>query len=152
MPLLSMHSEIGDLTLREEAGRIVSLDWSWGGEQETTSLLEEARRQIRDYLAGARRQFDLPIEPSGSDFQRRVWRAMTAIPYGQTRTYGELAEILDSAPRAIGSACGRNPIPIIVPCHRVLARGSGLGGYSGHEGLATKRRLLDLEGIAYLEK
>ena len=110
-----------------------------------TPLLSEAARQLDAYFAGGRTDFDLPLAAAGTVFDRRVWAAMRAIPYGETRTYGDLAHLTDSGPRAVGRACGRNPIPIIVPCHRILARG-GLGGYSGAGGLATKTRLLALEG------
>ncbi len=147
MPQLSLHSPIGDLTLSEEDGRLVSLDWGWGCLQEPTPLLESARTQLEEYFDGKRRDFDLPLAPHGSDFQRRVWDALLAIPYGEVRRYSQLAAALGSAPRAIGTACGRNPLPIIIPCHRVVAIGGGLGGYSGMDGIETKRTLLTLEGV-----
>ena len=87
----------------------------------------------------------MPLAPAGSGFRQRVWQAMQAIPVGETRSYGALARALGSAPRAVGGACGANPIPILIPCHRVVA-GGGLGGYSGGAGLATKIALLKLEG------
>lgn len=107
--------------------------------------LAEARDQLLAYLAGRRRCFSLPLAPGGSDFQREVWSALLRIPWGETRTYGELARRLgrEGAARAIGTANGANPLPLLIPCHRVLAA-DGLGGYSG--GLALKRRLLELEG------
>ena len=83
-------------------------------------------------------------------FQKRVWAAMSEIPYGETATYGGLATMLDSGPRAVGMACGRNPIPIVVPCHRVLASGGREGGFSGGRGLPTKRQLLAIEGTVLL--
>jgi methylated-DNA-[protein]-cysteine S-methyltransferase len=89
--------------------------------------------------------FDLPVAPHGSAFQCRVWDALRAIPPGETRTYGDLAQLLGSSARAIGQANGANPIPIVIPCHRVVAAAGRLGGYSGGEGAATKRVLLDLE-------
>ncbi len=107
--------------------------------------LAEARDQLLAYLAGRRRSFSLPLAPGGSDFQRQVWAALVRIPWGETRTYGELARRLgrEGAARAVGSANGANPLPLLIPCHRVVAAG-GLGGYSG--GLALKRQLLELEG------
>jgi len=147
MPRLSLESPFGRLSLFEENGAIVALDW--GGKRSTgapTPLLLQAKRQLDAYLAGKRHDFDLPLAPEGSAFERRVWRLMDAIPYGETRSYGELASGLDAAPRAIGQACGRNPIPILIPCHRVLAADGALGGYSGGKGVDTKRRLLVLEG------
>lgn len=104
----------------------------------------ELRRQAREYTDGARCGFDLGVRfPDG--FTGRVMRAMAAIPYGETRTYGELAAELDSAPQAVGGACGRNPVPLVVPCHRVVAA-DGLGGFSAEGGPALKRRLLEHEG------
>ena len=101
--------------------------------------------QLEEYLAGTRREFELDVDPIASDFQRRVWQAVSAIPFGETRTYGDIAAALGSpgAARAVGLACGRNPVAIVVPCHRVVAAGGRLGGYGG--GLEWKRRLLALE-------
>lgn len=99
------------------------------------------RRQVREYEAGRRRTFDVDVTFPDS-FAGRVMREMTAIPYGRTRTYGELAAALDSAPRAVGGACGRNPVPLVVPCHRVIRADGGLGGFSSPGGVALKRRLL----------
>lgn len=84
-------------------------------------MLEEAARQLHQYFAGERPGFDLPMQPHGTLFQKRVWAAMVEIPCGKTATYGGLARQLESAPRAIGGACGRNPLPIVIPCHRVVA-------------------------------
>ncbi|MHB0986673.1 MAG: methylated-DNA--[protein]-cysteine S-methyltransferase [Sulfuricella sp.] len=103
--------------------------------------------QLRGYLDGFPVRFDVPLAPRGTPFQNRVWQALRRIPYGSTQSYGELARLLDSAPRAVGQACGANPIPVIIPCHRVLAR-HGLGGFmnsSGGEPLAIKRWLLEHE-------
>lgn len=141
---LSLHSPLGDLTVSEEAGRIVSVDWGWGCEQAETALLREARAQLFSYFDGARTAFDLPLAPSGTAYQLRVWEALTRIPYGATRTYAEVAADVGGAPRSVGQANSNNPIPILIPCHRVVASG-GVGGYSGGSGLDTKRWLLDLE-------
>jgi methylated-DNA-[protein]-cysteine S-methyltransferase len=89
--------------------------------------------------------FDLPLNPPGSDFQKKVCFAMVAIPGGQTKSYGEIAKNIESSAQAVGNACGLNPIPIIIPCHRVLAAGKEMGGFSGLGGLDTKRALLNLE-------
>jgi methylated-DNA-[protein]-cysteine S-methyltransferase len=104
-----------------------------------------AREQLADYFTGRRRRFELPLAPAGTDFQRRVWEALERIPYGETAGYGELAERLGAprAPRAVGAANGRNPISIIVPCHRLVGADGGLTGYGG--GLDRKRFLLALE-------
>ncbi len=109
-------------------------------------LLQVAVRQISEYFAGARRAFELPLEPRGTPFQLRVWDLLVQIPYGETRTYGELAKLLNrpEASRAVGAANGSNPIPIVIPCHRVIGAGGALTGYGG--GLDRKRFLLELEG------
>ncbi len=144
---LTIETKIGPVTITERAGAIAALDWGTrAAAPESTPLLAEAARQLRAYFAGRLKGFDLPLALSGSPFQRRVFEAMRAIPYGAVLSYGEIARAVDSAPRAIGGACGANPVPIIVPCHRVVASGRRLGGYSGHGGLATKRFLLALEG------
>ncbi len=146
MPQLSFQSPIGALTLTEEDGRIISVDWGWGCLQQTSPLLEATRQQLEEYFDGRRRDFDLPLDPPGTAFQRRVWDALRGIPFGEVRRYGELAQTLGTAPRALGGACGRNPIPILIPCHRVVAQSGALGGYSGLDGIETKRFLLRLEG------
>lgn len=114
-------------------------------EQRATDVLLEAERQIDEYLYGGRRAFDLPLHAEGTDFAKDVWRALLEIPYGGTRTYGEVAEMCGhpGAARAVGTACAGNPLPIIVPCHRVVPASGGIGRYSG--GTALKRQLLDLE-------
>lgn len=148
MPQLSLHTPLGEITVSEEDGAIVSLDWGRGSDQEATPLLREAREQLHDYFDGKRVTFQLPLAPHGSAFQRRVWEALTRIPPGETRSYLDIARELASAPRAVGQANGRNPIPILIPCHRVVAANGTLGGYSGGDGPSTKRYLLDLEARA----
>jgi methylated-DNA-[protein]-cysteine S-methyltransferase len=108
-------------------------------------VLVATQRQLEEYFAGARRAFDLPLDARGTDFQQRVWDELRAIPFGQTRSYGELAKRLGDANlmRAVGAANGSNPISIIVPCHRVIGASGKLVGYAG--GLKTKAYLLDLE-------
>jgi methylated-DNA-[protein]-cysteine S-methyltransferase len=147
MPSLSIPSPIGQLTIEEAGDMIVAIRWGDGGGN-GSPLLAEAARQLAAFFDGRLKDFDLPLSPAGTAFENRVWQAMQVIPYGETRTYGDLAHATDSGPRAVGRACGRNPIPIVIPCHRVLARG-GLGGYSGDGGLVTKQRLLALEGALH---
>jgi len=146
MTQLSMHSPVGDLTISEDDGAIVSLDWGWGAVQTETPLLHEAKRQLDLYFDGDLKRFNLPLRPYGTAFRKRVWDAMVQIPYGKTETYKEMAGKLDSAARAVGGACGANPIPIIIPCHRVLGANGALGGYSGEGDTETKAFLLRLEG------
>jgi len=146
MAHLTCSSPLGDLTLFEEGGAIVSLDWGAAEGGEETPLLRKAVDQLDAYFEGATITFDLPLNPFGTSFQRKLWKALSDIPYGHTLTYGELAHRIDSGPRAIGGACGKNPIPIIIPCHRVLAANGKMGGYSGLGELDTKQFLLRLEG------
>ncbi|WP_168581998.1 methylated-DNA--[protein]-cysteine S-methyltransferase [Gephyromycinifex aptenodytis] len=110
-------------------------------------VLGRCLSQLREYFHGTRRSFDLPVRPSGSAFQREVLAAISAIPYGSTRSYGQLAAELGRprAAQAVGSAVGRNPISIVIPCHRVLGASGALTGYAG--GLDVKRKLLRLEGV-----
>ena len=115
------------------------------GKGEETPLLRAAREALMAYFAGERRDFDLPLDPAGTDFQRAVWEALRAIPYGGTRTYGEIAAAVGrpKAVRAVGQANHVNPLPIFIPCHRVVGKGGALTGYAG--GLDLKRALLALE-------
>jgi methylated-DNA-[protein]-cysteine S-methyltransferase len=145
MAHLVLPSPVGHLTLFEEDGAIVAVEWGRAPGGRATPLLAEARDQLAAYFRGRLRRFDLPLGPHGTRFQRRAWKAMTAIPYGEVRSYVQLARRLRTAPRPVGGACRRNPIPIVIPCHRVVAA-NGLGGYSGGAGLHTKRLLLRLEG------
>ena len=111
---------------------------------------ERACRQLEGYFEDPEFRFDVPLASRGTPFQRRVWRQISAIDAGHTRSYGEIARELDSSPRAVGQACGANPVPLVVPCQRVLAAG-GLGGFAHHEGgfhLSVKRWLLAHEGAA----
>ncbi len=144
---IAVDSPVGRLTITATPDAIIAIGWADDADGHEMPLLAEARRQLEAYFDRRLTHFDLPLSPAGSPFEQRVWAAMRQIPQGQTRCYGELAMEVGSGPRAIGRACGRNPIPIVIPCHRVLARG-GLGGYSGGAGLATKQALLTLEGAA----
>ena len=151
MPQVSLHSPVGDISISEDDSHIVAVDWGWGRDQAKTPLLREAVKQLNAYFDGKLMAFDLPLLAQGTAFQKRVWAEMLKIPMGQVRSYGQMAARLDSGAQAIGTACGKNPIPIIIPCHRVVGTGN-LGGYSGgdgwatpDDGLATKVALLRLE-------
>ena len=113
------------------------------------ALAAKAGKQLAAYLSDPKARFDLPLKPAGTEFQRRVWKSIAAIPRGRTLTYGEIAGKLKNAPRAVGQACGRNPFPVVVPCHRVVAADGGLGGFARQRGgflLDVKRWLLEHEG------
>jgi methylated-DNA-[protein]-cysteine S-methyltransferase len=146
MARLTFATPFGNLTVRESDDHLVGL-W-WGGEPggDETPLTTAAREQFTAYLAGEHRTFSLPIAPAGTEFQRGAWDEIARVAYGEIATYGGLAAALGSGPRALAGACARNPLPLIIPCHRVVAAGGHLGGYSGGAGLDTKRALLRLEG------
>jgi methylated-DNA-[protein]-cysteine S-methyltransferase len=144
VPLLSLHTPVGDLSVAEVDGAIVAVEWGWGRDQDETTLLRRAREQLHAYFDTALTDFDLPLTPEGSPYRQSVWRALLAIPYGAVRTYLDIAHAAGGSPRSVGGANGANPIPIIIPCHRVVAT-NGIGGYSGGDGLPTKRALLTLE-------
>jgi methylated-DNA-[protein]-cysteine S-methyltransferase len=143
-------SPIGELLLVGDGESLTRLDFGSAhvhpGWRREPSAFAEARDQLDAYFAGELRTFDLPLAPTGTPFQRQVWDALTAIPYGETTSYGELAESIGrpGSARAVGAANGRNPIAIVVPCHRVIGADRTLTGYAG--GLTAKRTLLTLEG------
>lgn len=141
---------IGRIGIAEEGGAITNV--FFGGTvspksfvEKETPLLCQAAKQLEEYFAGTRKEFSLPCAPQGTPFQREVWDALLEIPYGETRTYGEIASCLGrpTASRAVGAANSRNPISFIVPCHRVVGAGGKLTGYAG--GIPLKQRLLDME-------
>jgi len=143
-------ADFGGLTLWLEASpdgiRAISFNPAAAGQRHDRSpLLAEAVSQLREYFAARRREFQLPLDAEGSPFQKRVWGELVKIPYGETRSYAQIAATLGSplAVRAVGAANGANPIAIVVPCHRVIGAGGKLVGYGG--GLALKKRLLELE-------
>lgn len=154
-----MQSPIGDLILVEENGALTTVGFTNGTRpatpppdgEERPERFDEVIRQLQEYFSVARREFDLALAPQGTPFQRRVWNALREIPFGRSASYGEIARRLENpnAMRAVGLANGRNPIPVIIPCHRVIGADGSLTGYGG--GLPIKRKLLALEGIEFRE-
>ena len=155
-PLFSttINSPVGDMSLVASDRALVALVWRREAhrgafhnatEHPEHDVLRETTRQLREYFAGKRRQFDLELDFRGTDFQRSVWSTLLTIPYGETRTYGQIAEAIGNptAVRAVGAANGRNPISIIAPCHRVIGMNGNLTGFGG--GLDAKAYLLTLE-------
>ncbi|WP_097803473.1 methylated-DNA--[protein]-cysteine S-methyltransferase [Pelagimonas varians] len=149
MPTLFINTPTGPMQIVQKDDAIVRVEWAEYGNSETTPLLKEAQAQIDAYFAGTLRVFDLPLSVRGSDFQKKVCDAIYAIPFGETRRYGDLAKDIGVSAQAVGGGCGGNPIPLIIPCHRVLAA-TGLGGFSGSHGVETKVALLRHEGAASL--
>ncbi|MGQ9366298.1 methylated-DNA--[protein]-cysteine S-methyltransferase [Azospirillum sp. ST 5-10] len=143
-------SPLRPLLLTAADGALTAVGWCTGpAGGDADPVLDLAAEQLAEYFAGRRIRFALPLNPRGTPFQHRVWQAMAEIPFGRVASYGDLARSLGTAARAVGGACGRNPIPIVIPCHRVVA-GAGPGGYSGFGGLDTKAWLLDHERAAAL--
>lgn len=142
-------TEIGRLYLAEENGFIVMLTSGQAPETDTlgeSSLLTQAAAEVTEYLAGNRRKFTVPIKTKGTPFQEKVWDALQRIPFGETRSYGQIAREVGSpkGARAVGMACNRNPILLLIPCHRIVGSTGKLVGFAA--GLSTKERLLKLEG------
>jgi methylated-DNA-[protein]-cysteine S-methyltransferase len=142
-------TEIGQIGIAEEDGYITDVvfgnDVLQGAEMAETRLLKKAYGQIEEYLLGIRKAFDLPLLVEGTEFQEKVWKELENIPYGETRTYAQIAEAVGKpkAVRAVGAANNRNTLPIFIPCHRVVGSNGSLTGYSG--GLEAKRKLLEIE-------
>jgi methylated-DNA-[protein]-cysteine S-methyltransferase len=161
---LKLTSPIGTLLAEHDGERVTGLHLPKPGTHQTHPFAAEPSRddalgwalseQLRDYFRGRRKEFDLPLSLAGTAFQQRVWAALSEIPYGETRSYSDIAAMvgIPKAPRAVGQANSRNPVPIIVPCHRVLASGNRLGGYMGSgpdgPGAELKRWFLRHEGVA----
>lgn len=149
MPQLSLHTPIGPVTVSAEDAAIVALDWGWGRDQDPTPLLLQARDWLQAYFDGEVRPMDLPLAPFGTAYRRRVWETILGIPCGAAWSYRRVAEDAGGSARSIGMAMATNPIPLLIPCHRVVGSGAGgrmlIGGYSGGEGIETKRFLLDHE-------
>ncbi|SPJ28193.1 methylated-DNA--[protein]-cysteine S-methyltransferase [Falsiruegeria mediterranea] len=149
MPMIAVDTQFGRLGIVEEDGAITKLDWDGEDQGEITPLLTEAAKQMAAYDSGQLETFDLPLRVEGSQMQRDVCDAMLAIPFGYTRTYGELAKDLGYSAQSVGQGCGGNPIPVIIPCHRVMGA-RGLTGFSGKGGVEMKVALLRHEGAAGL--
>ena len=143
----SVDTPVGRLGLLQDNSQLLFVGWDSSTYQPTTDkVLLDVEKQLSEYFSGDRKVFDIEVSMTGTDFQKKVWAIISSVPYGQTMSYNDIAKKLDSGPRAVANACGKNHIPIIVPCHRILPSSGKLGGYSGGEGPATKRKLLELEG------
>ena len=147
-----LDTPIGRLRLVSSRSRLTAIEFEGHhgdpgtGTEAVDHVLERTASQLRQYFAGQRKQFDLPLAPAGTAFQRSVWTALAAIPWGGLRSYADIARAIDrpTAVRAVGAANGRNPLPIVIPCHRVIGSNGALTGFAG--GLDIKRQLLRLEG------
>lgn len=152
----TIDSPLGSLTVESDGDSLTGLSISAtplkaSGGTPSSAVLAHTCAQLDEYFAGTRKDFDLPLSVTGTAFQNKVWNALREIPYGDSTSYQELGKSagVGSAPRAVGGAVGANPIPIVIPCHRVLSATQTLTGYSAGQGVETKKILLDLEGISY---
>lgn len=149
---ITTESPLGPLALYSDGQHLTAIEI---GQRVTGAephpLLTDVAEQIQEYFAGTRQVFDIPLRTAGTAFQESIWEALEEIPYGQTLSYGQLGLAVGKpgSARAVGGAVGANPIPIVIPCHRVLASDRRLTGYSGGDGIPTKEKLLDLEQISY---
>lgn len=152
MPSMICKTPFCQIKVCVEDGNITAIDFfakQKASDQPAEPLLAQAQQQLEQYALSAAHAFDLPLEPRGTEFQQRVWKALQQIPVGEVKTYGELARQLKSSPRAVGNACRKNPIPLVIPCHRVVST-NGPGGFAGKtEGreMRLKMQLLAHEGV-----
>lgn len=161
-----MHEELSFLSTPSPIGRIgiwasqkgvthleigVSARKDLQADQKSFLLVSQAAQELSEYFAGNRTKFKVPVDLTGTEFQRNVWREISQIAFGKTRTYSDIAQAISNpkASRAVGAAVGANPVPIILGCHRVMGSSGALTGYSGGKGLVTKKQLLKLEGISF---
>jgi len=156
MAFIQLESPVGRIEIQGDdqavSGLVIERDGLLPGDglkAESSPVLDLAAKQVEEYFAGDREDFELPLALGGTEFQRRVWARIAAIPAGSATTYGEIGREIGLGPagRAIGGAVGANPVPLIIPCHRVLASNGKITGYSAGEGIATKRWLLEHEGV-----
>lgn len=156
--LLVIDSPLGRIALVGDDAAVTGLEIAAAGRlsvdgapEHPTPALRRAATELGEYFAGTRRSFDVPVRASGTPFQQAIWDQLREIPFGEVRGYGELGRITGraTAGRAVGGAVGANPVPLLIPCHRVLAGDGRITGYSAGDGVVTKAWLLDHEGIAH---
>lgn len=141
----SFDSPVGWLSVFEEDKNLIAIETGKAKKSRESSFLARIKQVVLEYFSKDRLYFNIPVKPQGSNFQLAVWREISKIPYGETKTYGSIAKTLQTSPRAVGMACGKNPIPIFIPCHRVVGTGNALGGFSFGAKEKTKLYLLNLE-------
>lgn len=149
MKRAGLDTPVGRFWVGVEEGAVIRAGWGPVEDRADDPVLRQALDELQAYFDGSRDGFTVPLRPGVTGLSARVLEAMLAIPFGETRTYGDLAKDLSAPAQAVGQACGANPIPVLIPCHRILSA-TGLGGYSGDGGVETKVALLRLEGAASL--
>ena len=152
MELVSAPKPVGPIAIISDDAVIIGIQFESklkrSSPKDHPDVLKRAAQQMKEYLSGSRKAFDLPLEKKGTRFQASVWKALSQVPYGKSKTYGDVATKIGrpKAFRAVGNAVGKNPFPIVIPCHRIVASG-GIGGFSGGSGLPVKRWLRDRESV-----
>ena len=142
---ISFQTKFGWMSAFEEKGKITELKFLKTKNVGKSLTLKKLKKKINDYYSKKIKTFNIPLLIEGSVLQKKIWKELKKIPYGKTKSYGEIAKIVKTSPRYVGNVCGQNKHVLVVPCHRVIRTDGGLGGFSGSGGLALKKRLLNLE-------
>ena len=143
--ILSFHTRLGWMTAIEQDGKIIELKFIKSKSEGKSLTLQRIKKNINDFFSKKTKSFKIPCKIYGSDLQIRIWRELKKIPYGKTKSYGDIAKIVKTSPRYVGNVCGQNQHLLVIPCHRVIRTDGSLGGFSGTGGLSLKKRLLKLE-------
>ena len=145
MNILSFNSSIGWITISEEKNLVTSVKFGKNKNKGKSIVLLRLKKQILEFIKGKRKKFSIKLHISGSSLQKKIWKQLSSIRYGNTKTYGEIARVLSTSPRYVGNVCGQNNHLLIIPCHRVVRSDGTLGGFSGLGGIKLKQKLLKLE-------
>ena len=147
MNVLSFSSSIGWITISEEKDRITSVKFGKNKNKGKNIVLIKLKKQILEFIKGKRKKFSIKLHITGSSLQKKIWKQLSNIKYGNTKTYGEIAEVLRTSPRYVGNVCGQNNHLLVIPCHRVIRSDGTLGGFSGLGGIKLKQKILNLEKV-----
>ena len=147
MNILSFNSSIGWITISEEKDLVTSIKFGKNKNKGKNIVLIKLKKQILEFIKGKRKKFSIKLHITGSSLQKKIWKQLSSIKYGNTKTYGEIARVLRTSPRYVGNVCGQNKHLIVIPCHRVIRGDGGLGGFSAPGGNKTKKKILNLEGL-----
>ena len=145
MNILSFNSSIGWITISEEKNLVTSVKFGKNKNKGKSIVLLRLKKQILEFIKGKRKKFSIKLQIRGSSLQKKIWKQLSSIRYGKTKTYGEIARVLRTSPRYVGNVCGQNNHLLIIPCHRVVRSDGTLGGFSGLGGIKLKQKLLKLE-------
>ena len=143
--IISFHTRLGWITAIEQDGKIIELKFIKSKSEGKSIILQKIKKNINDFFSKKTKFFKIPCKIQGSKLQIRIWKELKKIPYGKTKSYGEIAKIVKTSPRYVGNVCGQNKHLLLIPCHRVIRTDGTLGGFSGTGGLTLKKRLLKLE-------